>query len=74
MRRGRGRGEHPDLGDDPANETVTSELGWVRVDCDPRAWIACPLVFPDGYDLDSWATAAFGVSLTTRSISSRAFW
>jgi hypothetical protein len=58
MRLGRGRGEQSDLGDDPANETVTSEMGWVRVDCDMPLWIPCPLAFPDGYDVDSWATAA----------------
>ena len=52
MRLGRSRGEQPD----PADETVTSELGWVKVDADPRLWIPCPHVFPDGYDLDSWAT------------------
>jgi hypothetical protein len=56
MRLGRGRGEQPDLSDDPADVTVTSEAGWVTVDSDPRLWIPCPHVFPDGYDLDSWAT------------------
>jgi hypothetical protein len=57
MRLGRGRGEQPDSGDDPADVTVTSELGWVKVDFDTRLWIPCPVTFPDGYDLDSWATA-----------------
>ena len=55
MRLGRGRGEQPDPGGDPADETVTSELGWVRVDVDAGRWIPCPLVFPDGYDGDWWA-------------------
>ena len=55
MRLGRGRGEQPDPGDDPADETVTSELGWVKVDVDVRRWIPCPLAFPDGYDGDRWA-------------------
>jgi hypothetical protein len=58
MRVGRGRGEQPDLSGDPADETVTSELGWVRVDVDVRRWIPCPVVFPDGYDRDSWAMTA----------------
>jgi hypothetical protein len=57
MRLGRGRGEQPDLSGGPADTTVTSELGWVRVDFDTRLWLPCPHVFPDGYDLDSWATA-----------------
>jgi len=57
MKLGRRRGEQPDP-DDPADTTATSEVAWVRVDCDPRLWIPCPLVFPDGWDLDSWATAA----------------
>jgi hypothetical protein len=57
MRLGRGRDEQPDRGaDDPADVTVTSEAGWVAVDSDPEVWIPCPHVFPDGYDLDSWAT------------------
>jgi hypothetical protein len=55
MRLGRGRAGQPDLSDDPADETVTSELGWVRVDVDVRRWIPLPLAFPDGYDRDSWA-------------------
>jgi len=58
MRLGRGRGERPDSDGDPADETVTSELGWVRVDVDVRRWIPCPVVFPDGYDRDSWAKTA----------------
>lgn len=58
MRLGRGHAEQPDLDDDPAHETVTSELGWVRVDVDMRRWILCPSVFPEGYNRDSWATAA----------------
>jgi hypothetical protein len=58
MRLGQGRGVQPDLGEDPADETVTSELGWARVDVDVRRWIPCPVVFPDGYDRDSWAAAA----------------
>jgi hypothetical protein len=57
MRLGRGRGEQPDLSEDPADTTMTSELGWVRIDFDTRLWIPCPHIFPDGYDLDSWATA-----------------
>lgn len=57
MRLGRGRGEQPELNDDPADETVTSELGWIGVDFDTRLWIPCPVAFPDGNDLDSWATA-----------------
>jgi hypothetical protein len=57
MRLGRGRGGQPDRSEDPADETVTSELGWIRVESDTRLWIPCPLIFPDGYDLDSWATA-----------------
>jgi len=56
MRLGRGRGEQPVPGDDPADETVTSELGWIKVDSDPRLWLPCPHYFPDGDDLDSWAT------------------
>jgi hypothetical protein len=56
MRLGRGRGEQPVPGDDPADETVTSELGWIEVDSDPRLWLPCPHYFPDGDDLDSWAT------------------
>lgn len=56
MRLGRGHGGQPDLSEDPADTTITSELGWARVDCDPRLWIPCPLVFPDGFDRDSWAT------------------
>jgi hypothetical protein len=56
MKLGRGRGQPPDPGDDPADETVTSEQGWIKVDADPRLWMPCPHVFPDGYDLDSWAT------------------
>jgi hypothetical protein len=58
MRLGRGRAEQPDPSDDPADETVTSELGWARLDVDTRRWIPCPLVFPEGYDRDSWATTA----------------
>ena len=58
MRLGRGRAGQPDLTDDPADETVTSELGWVRVDCDARLWIPLALAFPDGYDRDSWAATA----------------
>ena len=58
MRLGRSRGEQPDLNDDPADETVTSELGWIEVDCDVRRWILLPLAFPDGYDRDSWAATA----------------
>ena len=58
MRLGRGRAGQPDLTDDPADETVTSELGWVRVDVDVRRWIPCPLVFPDGQDGDWWARTA----------------
>jgi hypothetical protein len=58
MRLGRGRAGQPDLSDDPADETVTSELGWVRVDVDMRRWIPLPLAFPDGYDRDSWAATA----------------
>lgn len=54
MRLRRGRGEQPD----PAEEAVTSELGWVKVDIDLRQWIPLALAFPDGYDLDSWATTA----------------
>lgn len=57
MRLGRGR-EQPDTHEDPADETVTSELGWARVDVDVRRWIPLPLVFPDGHDRDSWATTA----------------
>lgn len=57
MRLGRGRGEQPGPAGDPADETVTSEIGWTKVDFDPRLWIPCPHHFPDGYDLDSWATA-----------------
>jgi hypothetical protein len=57
MRRGRGRGGQPDLSGDPAGTTVTSELGWARADVNTRLWLPCPLFFPDGYDLDSWATA-----------------
>jgi hypothetical protein len=57
MRLGRGRGEQPDPGDDPANWTGPSEMGWVSADPDTRLWIPCPVAFPDGYDLDSWATA-----------------
>jgi hypothetical protein len=56
MRLGRGRGEQPVPGDDPADETVTSELGWIKVDSDPRLGLPCPHYFPDGDDLDSWAT------------------
>jgi hypothetical protein len=52
MRLRRGRGEQPD----PAEEAVTSELGWVKVDVDLRQWIPLALAFPDGYDLDLWAT------------------
>lgn len=58
MRLGRGRSEQPSLHDDPADETVTSELGWARADVDMRRWILCPLAFPEGYDRDSWAAAA----------------
>jgi hypothetical protein len=58
MRLGRGRGEQPDLHDDPADETVTSELGWARVNVDTSRWIPLPLAFPDGHDRDSWATTA----------------
>lgn len=58
MRLGRGRSEQSSLNDDPADETVTSELGWVRVDVDMRRWIPFPAVFPEGYDRDSWATEA----------------
>jgi hypothetical protein len=36
MRLGRGHREQPDLGDDPADERVTSEMGWVKVDADLR--------------------------------------
>lgn len=56
MRLGRGHGEQPSRGEDPADEAVTSELGWIRVESDTRLWIPCPHIFPDGYDLDSWAT------------------
>jgi hypothetical protein len=56
MRLGRGRGDQPDTADDPADVTVTSETGWVKVDFDPRLWMPCPHVFPDDHDLDSWAT------------------
>jgi len=56
MRIGRGRVKQSEPDEDPADETVTSELGWVSVDCDSRLWIPCPLAFPDGYDRDSWAT------------------
>lgn len=58
MRLGRSRAGQPDLSDDPADETVTSELGWARYDVDVRRWIPCPLVFPDGYDGDWWARTA----------------
>ena len=58
MRLGRGRAGQPDLTDDPADETVTSELGWVKVDVDMRRWIPLALAFPDGYDRDSWAATA----------------
>jgi hypothetical protein len=58
MRLGRGRAEQPGPNDDPADTMVPSELGWVRVDCDTRLWIPCPLILPDGYDRDWWATAA----------------
>jgi len=54
MRLRRGRGEQPD----PAEEAVTSELGWVKVDVDLRQWIPLAFAFPDGYDLDLWATTA----------------
>ena len=37
---------------------MTSELGWVKVDVHPRQWIPLAFAFPDGYDLDSWATTA----------------
>src|ERR1700722_5682542 len=58
MRAGRGHDEQPDLSEDPAGETLTSELGWAAVNADPRRWIPCPVVFPDGWDRDSWADAA----------------
>jgi hypothetical protein len=58
MRLGRGRAEQPDVNDDPADETVTSELGWVRVDIDMRRWIPLALAFPEGHNLDSWAATA----------------
>ncbi|MGH3165446.1 MAG: hypothetical protein ACRDN0_06075 [Trebonia sp.] len=58
MRLGRGRAGQRDRDDDPAHETVTSELGWARVDADTRQWIPCPVIFPDGYDRDSWAAAS----------------
>jgi hypothetical protein len=59
MRLGRGRAGQSDRGEDPADETVTSELGWVKVDLDMRRWIPLPLAFPDDHDRDSWtATAA----------------
>jgi hypothetical protein len=58
MRLGRGRAGQPDLNEDPADETVTSELGWARVDVDMRRWIPLPLAFPDGHDRDSWAATA----------------
>lgn len=54
MRLRRGPGEQPD----PAEEAVTSELGWVKVDVDLRQWIPLAFAFPDGYDLDLWATTA----------------
>jgi hypothetical protein len=58
MRRGQWRARQPDLGD-PADETVTSELGWARFDGDLRGqWIPCPLFLPDGHDGDWWATTA----------------
>lgn len=58
MRLGLGRGEQPDPQDDPADETVPSELGWVKVNVDMSRWVPSPLAFPDGYDRDSWAMTA----------------
>ena len=58
MRLGRSHAEQQHPADDPADETVTSEQGWVSVDVDRRRWIVCPLAFPAGYDRDSWAAQA----------------
>ena len=58
MRLGRSHGEQQHPADDPADETVTSELGWVSIDADRRRWILCPLAFPAGCDRDSWAAEA----------------
>jgi hypothetical protein len=33
-----------------------SSRGWISVDYLQRIWIPCPPVFPEGFDLDSWAS------------------
>ncbi|MGH3252312.1 MAG: hypothetical protein ACRDOI_39715 [Trebonia sp.] len=39
-----------------APEYRMSQHGWMGVQYDQQVWIPCPPVFPDGFDLGSWAS------------------
>jgi hypothetical protein len=39
-----------------APEYRMSQRGWMGVQYDQQIWIPCPPVFPDGFDLGSWAS------------------